>query len=313
MVYRSFRNRSLRRMQQSFEKKESEREAMELESKVQFLTSIAHGDRTPLSLNMAPVEKLKASMAGMSDQDRGYLDVIDRNCSRLGRLITQLLDFSRFNQETSQSFDFQKGDVALIVRSVCSSFVPTFDKDGIEFTEEYPEEPIIADVDMESLTTIVMNLLSNAVKYTNDKVGLKCSCDDDFFTVAVSDNGPGISEELRGRIFHPYFRADETSVGTGLGLAILKKLVDALGGNVRVSDAQGGGSIFAVSLPVHQPETSLADSVEDSETSTAADGEIKDEMPQHLKTGKADRQTILIVEDDQSAGNALHRSGIPPR
>lgn len=298
MVYRIFRNRSLRRMQQSFEMKESEREAMELESKVQFLTSIAHEVRTPLSLIMAPVEKLKASMAGMSDQDRGYLDVIDRNCSRLGRLINQLLDFSRFNQETSQSFDFQKGDVALIVRSVCSSFVPTFDKDGIEFTEEYPEEPIIADVDMESLTTIVMNLLSNAVKYTKDKVSLKCSRDDDFYTIAVSDNGPGISEELRGRIFHPYFRADETSVGTGLGLAILKKLVDALGGNVRVSDAQGGGSIFAVSLPVHQPETSLADSVEDSETSTTADGEIKDEMPQHLKTGKADRQTILIVEDD---------------
>lgn len=298
LVYRYFRARSLRNMQQSFEKKESEREAMELESKVQFLTSIAHEVRTPLSLIMAPVEKLRSDAAGMSEQSREYLDVIDRNCGRLGRLINQLLDFSRLNQETSQSFDFHKGDVGLLVRSVSSSFLPTFEKEGISFTEEYPEKPLMVDIDTESMTTIVMNLLSNAVKYTNDKVAIRCSVNGEFFTLAVSDNGPGVSEELRGRIFHPYFRADETSVGTGLGLAILKKLVDALGGNVTVDDAPGGGSVFVVCLPVSQPESHTSEQnakLAEEETAGAAEKEAE---PRLIKAGSSDRQTILIVEDD---------------
>ena len=296
LVYRYFRARSLRNMQQNFEKKESEREAIELESKVKFLTSIAHEVRTPLSLIMAPVEKLRSDAAGMSGQNREYLDVIDRNCGRLGRLINQLLDFSRLNQETSQSFEFHKSDVSLLVRSVSSSFLPTFEKEGISFTETYPEQPLIADIDTESVTTIVMNLLSNAVKYTSDKVGIGCSLNGDFFTIAVSDNGPGVSEELRGRIFHPYFRADETSVGTGLGLAILKKLVDALGGSVTVDDAPGGGSTFTVKMPVSQPESL----VEDGKAAVGKDAETveSEDNPQLIHAGKSDRPTILIVEDD---------------
>ena len=305
LVYRYFRTRSLARMQQSFEKRESELEAMELESKVRFLTSIAHEVRTPLSLIMAPVERLKSSSEGMNDQNREYLDVIDRNCGRLGRLINQLLDFSRLNQETSLSFDFHKGDVSLLVRSVSSSFVPTFEKDGTDFTEEYPSEPIMADIDTESLTTIVMNLLSNAVKYTKDRVGLRCAQDGEFFTITVSDNGSGVSEELRSRIFHPYFRADETSVGTGLGLAILKKHVDALGGDVKVEDAPGGGSVFIVSLPLRQPESTANTSAEVAvaDSKEKEDGQLN--QPHFLKVGESDRPTILIVEDDMDMRSFL--------
>jgi signal transduction histidine kinase len=103
-----------------------------------------------------------------------------------------------------------------------------------------------------------MNLLANAIKYARRGGRVRvasCSADGARVEVRVEDDGPGVAPEDRERIFEPYVRAGEgrRAGGLGLGLAICKRIVEAHGGTIGVSDRPGGGSVFAFSLPTARP------------------------------------------------------------
>ena len=100
------------------------------------------------------------------------------------------------------------------------------------------------------------NLVDNAIKYSPEggTVSVSIASSGNVVTLSIADEGPGVPDELKERVFERFFRADPSrsreTGGTGLGLAIVKHAAESMGGSVRVEDAPGGGAVFMVSLPV---------------------------------------------------------------
>jgi signal transduction histidine kinase len=117
-----------------------------------------------------------------------------------------------------------------------------------------PTTPLILEVDCDRISQVVINLVQNAVKYSPESspVGVHVSHDTDRAIIQVSDDGPGVSEELRTRIFEAFYRTPEVQAssqrGLGLGLAICREIVERHGGRIRCDSNKGRGSVFVVEL-----------------------------------------------------------------
>jgi signal transduction histidine kinase len=157
-------------------------------------------------------------------------------------LVNQLLDFRKVEQH-SLTMHFAPQNIYELIASVIERFVPTFEQNGKRLIVDYPDEHFTAIVDKEALTKVVSNLLTNANKYTKDKVRLSCTVepDNERFRICVSDNGIGIREEDRQRIFQPFIQAEGNKPGTGIGLNIVKSIVDQHYGEISVESEVGRG------------------------------------------------------------------------
>lgn len=299
LLVRYMTRRSALRYQEMYDRMLVQRKEEDLDRKVNFVTSIAHEIRTPLSLITAPLERIK-SRGAIPAAIESDLSVIDKNSRRLLMLVNQILDFSRINSETLNIRHPEYRSIPMIVRQVTENFLPTFESRGIEFIYNAPKDDFKADVDEESLNKIVSNLLSNAVKYTDSLVAVTLTRDSGNYTVRVRDNGPGISEEVRSKVFTPFFRIDETKQGTGLGLAIVRKLVETAMGRIELRAAEGGGSEFIVVMPL--TSFTAARAVEEPVVTEPEE----DSRP--ADTGKlpdADLPVMLVVEDDKDLRDFL--------
>lgn len=295
LLIRYMTRRSELRCQKMYDSMLAQRKEEDLDRKVNFVTSIAHEIRTPLSLITAPLERIK-SRGTIPAAIESDLSVIDKNSRRLQVLVNQILDFSRINSETLNIRHPEYRSIPLIVRQVTDSFLPTFEARGIEFTYNAPKDDFKADVDEESLNKIVSNLLSNAVKYTGSLVAVTLTRGSGNYTVRVRDNGPGISEEARSKVFTPFFRIDETKQGTGLGLAIVRKLVETSMGSIELREADGGGTEFVVDMPL----TSFTAYNAVVESATVLQEEDKTPVSSVKAMDEAaDLPVMLVVEDDK--------------
>ena len=276
------------------------------EAQLSFFTMVAHEIRTPVSLIIGPLEKLKSTV---NDKQ---LDIIDRNAHRLLELVNQLLDFHKVEQH-SLVMHFASHNVNELLHSISERFEPTFEQGGKQFTVVYPSERFTAIVDREGITKVISNLLANANKFAKSRVELRCTAnaDDDKFIIEVADDGIGIQQEDQERIFEPFFQSQNKSgvnthhqPGTGIGLSIVKRIVDMHGGTISLQSAVGQGSTFTVTLPVLQDidetQTVGSDAAQPGSTAPAAT-----ECPSVLPTGDSSTTaaetalpSLLIVEDN---------------
>lgn len=269
------------------------------EARLNFFTMIAHEIRTPVSLIIGPLEKLKsdAAPAHLAPSLLNSLDVIDRNAHRLLELVNQLLDFRKVEQQMLV-MHFAPQNIHELIQSVSERFAPTFEHGGRRFTVEAPDEHFTAIVDREAVTKVISNLLTNANKYTKDDVRLSCSVEPDgeHFRIAVTDNGVGIREEDRQRLFEPFFQAQDNKPGTGIGLNIVKNIVEQHHGTISVQSEIGKGSTFTVVLPVYQKETA-----EGQQKMVEEKKEIEAEQVQYAATEHIpdSHPTMLIVDDSE--------------
>ena len=293
--------------QQAIERLNAEKEKEVREARLNFFTMIAHEIRTPVSLIIGPLEKIMKR--GNASDD---MKVIDRNAHRLLELVNQLLDFRKVEQQ-SLVMHFASQNIHELIESVSERFAPTFEQGGKRLTVEYPDEHFTAIVDREAVTKVVSNLLTNANKYTKDEVRLTCGVepDDEHFRIVVSDNGVGIREEDRQRIFEPFFQAMDNKPGTGIGLSIVKNIVDMHHGTIGVESEVGKGSTFTVVLPVAQkdPDVGLRN-VESGmwKENTSADASAIDNSHSSLLTPRSSQSPsssvsslprLLIVDDSE--------------
>lgn len=240
--------RAEHRHQKELQELNEEKEKEVREARLNFFTMIAHEIRTPVSLIIGPLEKIMKR--GNPSED---MKVIDRNAHRLLELVNQLLDFRKVEQQ-SLVMHFSPQNIHELIQSISERFAPTFEQGGKHFTVEYPDEHFSAMIDKEGVTKIISNLLTNANKYTKDDVRLSCQTDPDGkrFRITVTDNGTGIREEDRLRIFQPFFQAMDNKPGTGIGLNIVKNIVEQHHGTIHVDSEVGKGSTFTIVLPVKQ-------------------------------------------------------------
>jgi signal transduction histidine kinase len=242
------------------ESEERLRQAVRLRD--EFLSMASHELKTPLTSLKVHIQGALRAAARREEpvpvaQYVAKLETLEQNVGRLTQLVDTLLDITRIS---SGRLDFELGEVDLadVVREVAHRFSEEAERAGCELRVR-AEAPVLGQWDRGRVDQVVTNLLSNALKYGAGRpVELSVGGDGALATLEVRDQGIGIAEEDRQRIFERFERAVPHGgfyAGFGLGLWIVRQIVSGLGGSVGVESVQGQGSTFRVLLPrVHQTQ-----------------------------------------------------------
>ena len=298
-LYTQFRLRKAeRRHQLELVRLNEKKEAEVRDARLRFFTMIAHEIRTPVSLIIGPLEKVKQSFT--QHELSNDLEVVDRNAHRLLELVNQLLDFNKVQQADLQ-LHFSLQNMGRLLRAVTDRFVPTLQQKNAVLQVNEPPADFTAVVDEEAITKVISNLMTNATKYTKDHVCVSCVVDADHqhFHIIVEDNGMGVSAAEQKKIFNPFYQSRDNKPGTGIGLSIVKNIVDLHHGTVRVESEEGRGAKFVVSLPVHQKDVEIVQ--EPAKNDVASDVAMvqNDDAVGDTSSVNAQRPEVLIVEDNE--------------
>ncbi|NMH98439.1 SpoIIE family protein phosphatase [Pseudonocardia acidicola] len=227
-------------------------------AKTEFFTGISHEFRTPLTLIRGPVQDLLAAGESGDGLDpermRAELVSVDRNAGRLGRLVDNLLDFTRVQAGRAQA-RFAPTDLAAVTADLASMFRAAIERAGLSFTVKAPPlaEPVW--VDRQMWEKVVLNLLSNALKYTlRGRITVTVRGDADAAVLEVADTGAGIPADELPRLFERFHRVPgsrgRSVEGSGIGLALVHELVELHGGHVTVESVVGAGTTSTVRVPL---------------------------------------------------------------
>lgn len=219
-----------------------------------FVANVSHELRTPLSLIKGAAETLLDGGRAEPATLEKFLGIIDRHASRLALLIEDLLLLSALDSGRIE-LHVQAVPLRDAVQEVLEDIAGSAQEKGVALANEVPAA-LKVRADEGRLRQVLFNLVDNAIKHGREngrvRVGA-AALDAAWLQVFVRDDGPGISPEMRDRVFERFFRVDKararTQGGTGLGLAIVKNLVLAHGGDVRVESADGRGTAFYFKLP----------------------------------------------------------------
>lgn len=278
-----------RRMEQYQVAKEQE----VYKSKIGFFINLVHEIRTPLSLIRLPLEKLLEK--DREGKDLKYLSVIDKNVNYLLGITNELLDFQKM-ESGALHLNLKDTDIKELVSDVYSQFTGPAELKGLDLRLVMPEQALKAVVDREKVSKILVNLMGNAVKYARTYIELKLVSGDGNYEIQVNDDGPGIPDEQKQKVFEAFYQLPgdkvATALGTGIGLAYAKSLAEAHQGNLYLKDNAGGGSSFILSLPVKEWETPQTTDIVEVHTETEG---ISDTGSSEF-SGK--KFTVLLVEDN---------------
>jgi two-component system OmpR family sensor kinase len=213
-----------------------------------FLMSVSHELRTPLTAIRGHVDALREGVVEDAELREQSLEVIAAEVERLSRLVGDILDLAKLDAHRFTLLE-EEVDMESLCERAYTAFAEEARRRSIEYRREIAARPVL-QTDGDRVLQIISNLLSNAFRWTPDggRVELSLERTNGAVRVAVDDNGPGISEEDRERIFRPFVSQDGSG-GTGLGLAIAKELAVALGGEIELATEEGRGSRFALVLP----------------------------------------------------------------
>jgi len=250
---------------QVVERRRAEEEAERL--KDEFFALVSHELRTPLTSVIGYLDIVREGEAGeINEEQRHYLEVIDRNASRLLRLVGDLLFVAQVEAGT---LSLERGEVDL--QSVCEASVeaarPRADKQGVLLAAE--TEPLtMGSGDADRIGQLVDNLVSNALKFTPEggSVTVRLArIEGERARIEVVDTGMGISAEAQEHLFERFYRADAATrssiPGIGLGLSICLAIAEGHGGSIDLESEEGRGTTFRVELPLAQPEPARAEPV----------------------------------------------------
>lgn len=229
-----------------------EREALQLDSERGFLADAAHELRTPLAAVSAQAHRLTAAT---DDTTRAQAaDALQRGIQRVSHLLTQLLTTARIDATTNFT-QRDPVDLAELLRLKIAALVPIARRKSIDMSLDSPESVVIA-ANLSGLTSIVENLVDNAIRYTPEggSVVVELKQGSAEVELVVKDTGPGISPELRERVFERFFRVPGVQAeGTGLGLAIVKKLSEAYGAPIQLGTGLNGQGLSVAMTFAVQP------------------------------------------------------------
>ncbi|MGN8131068.1 sensor histidine kinase [Paenarthrobacter sp. 22069] len=220
-----------------------------LTAKDDFVSSVSHEFRTPLTSILGYVEILLADE--LEDSQRDMLEIIRRNSERLLTLVSDLLS-SRNGQLIVTPHAV---DVADLVRGSVSSAMPRAAAAGVELRADIPDR-LEAHVDSARISQVLDNLVSNAIKYSpgGGEVVVSLAREDGHLACRVTDTGMGMTPEDSSEVFAKFFRTSSvrrTAIpGVGLGLPISKAIVEAHGGTIDVDSTLGEGTTFTFRVPV---------------------------------------------------------------
>ncbi|MEI6306407.1 MAG: response regulator, partial [Deltaproteobacteria bacterium] len=261
--------------------------------KSEFLSNMSHELRTPLNSVLA-LSRVLAVQGGdrLTEDELGYLAIIERNGRHLLSLINDILDLAKIESGRQDIF-FETISVTGIVKEIVDELMPIASEKGISLAMLQPEgemPPFV--IDAKKLRQILQNIVGNAVKFTKEgSVTISLRADSGQMNIAVQDTGIGIDGKFLDTIFHEFRQADGSTSrsfeGTGLGLAIARKLARLMGGDITVSSTIGEGSTFSLQLPI---DGRLDKRAQMTEQNIIALPQVTAPHPRH--------RSILVVDDD---------------
>lgn len=222
----------------------------------EFVADASHELRTPLTSVLANLELLEAELEG---EDREIAESALRSTRRMRRLVGDLLFLARADAGQSSPSTLAPTDLGFIMRDVVAETAPLVTSH--EVSVDAPPG-VLVEGSPDDLHRLALNLVQNAVAHTpaGTRVTAAVRSEAELAVLEVSDDGPGVPEEVRDRVFGRFVRGggDGTGAtglggrGSGLGLAIVRAVAEAHGGSVALDDAPGGGARFVVRLPLKE-------------------------------------------------------------
>lgn len=289
--------RAKMRFQVVQEKKEAQR-IHELDMlKLKFFTNISHEFRTPISLILAPVEKMLKTVT--DETQKKQYQLMYRNGKRLLGLVNQLLDFRKLEMKELRLYP-SVGDIVVFLKEISATFSDLAEKKNIDFHFSTATESLHTSFDKDKMERIMFNLLSNAFKFTREEgrvsvtVAVLENSEIPTVSIRVCDSGIGIPEDNREKIFERFFQHENAggmlNNGSGIGLAISREFAKLHGGSILVDSKVGEGTCFTVLLPIRDVQSEMSvGQLSETTFSTA----LRDEMTMDDK-----RKSVLIVEDN---------------
>ncbi len=290
-----------------------------VQKKLSFFINISHEIKTPISMIMAPLQKLLNAHENNEAWSQ-YLNTMNKSGQRLLNLVDQLLDFRKLDAGKS-SLKAAKGNIVRFISEIVIISNSLAKSKNIDLSFTSSHQSIKVWFDRDNMEKVIYNILSNAIKYTPNYgkilVNVALNNVDEEVVISITDNGCGISEDKLPFIFEP-FRHDDSALnnvsGTGIGLAFAKELIDLHHGKIKVKSTPAnnnelGNTCFEISLPLGK--TYLLDSeIDDHYLQTENIDNYKD-LPQRKQSNfeekknkiklnhTADNLVMLIVEDNQ--------------
>lgn len=226
-----------------------------------FAGNVSHELRTPLTTMSLLIKSLKEHELDQ-DQQKEFLDDLDKESERLINLVNSLLELTRLEHFKSKA-EGKNYSIRDLLMDMIEQMAPAFSRAGLEFSYDVPQELPLLSGSPVQIRQALYNLIDNALKYTEPggKVNIAAWVEPDRIGVKIQDTGKGIPPEARIFIFERFYRSeparDRNRGGAGLGLSIAKEIIHAHGGSIWVESMEGKGSTFYVTLPIeeeHPPE-----------------------------------------------------------
>ncbi len=218
----------------------------------EFVSNISHELRTPLAQIRLFAETLLLGRIRSDDEHQRSLSIIDKETRRLAHLVENMLLFSRSERNTV-TLERQKIALQPLLGEIVDSFMPL--AAAQQCTVSLTADPLVLQGDPGAIRQIVLNLLDNAVKYgpPGQRIELKAELHDGKARIAVEDEGPGIPEPDRAKVWERFGRLERERVsavaGAGIGLAVVSELTGLHNGRAWVESGSSGGARFIIELP----------------------------------------------------------------
>lgn len=225
------------------------------QSREEFVSTASHELRTPLANIRAYAETLALNDQIDVERQKGFLNTIHTESTRLSRFVDDLLDVTRM-QCGNVTLDSHETDLERLVRDVVDKVAPEMERKRQAFQCELPPKLPKLNADKDKLAAALVNLLGNAAKYTPEEGEVQFRVETEGTRVAftVEDTGIGIAAEELPRVFDRFFRSEDDQVreitGSGLGLAFTREVARLHGGIVEVQSEPGKGSRFTMTIPL---------------------------------------------------------------
>ncbi len=225
--------------------------------KSDFVSSVSHEFKTPLTSINALIERLKKGKVKDATKMNQYFSVISHDTDKLTRFVRNILDFSKI-EEGKKEYDFVETGIAQWLDQLVKTFRTNTFQEKVHIQVNIPKDLPPLFLDRDAISRALLNLFENAVKFSPSKreIHFQVKREGENVIMKVSDQGIGIPRNELDRIFDKFYQGKSSSKlsvrGTGLGLTLVKHTVEAHGGRISVQSQLGKGSTFSLIFPIKE-------------------------------------------------------------
>ena len=219
----------------------------------EFVSSVSHELRTPLTAITGWAEELTLDPA-IQGNSRTGLEIISKEAGRLTKMVGELLEFTRI-QDGRFNLNIETVDLPAVVEDSAFTYRNLMEQEGLTLKYDCDEETIpLIEGDPERLKQVFLNILDNAAKYGKDggSVEVSVRAQGNWVMVCTRDHGPGIPEDELPHVKERFYKGSSRERGSGIGLAICEEIVTRHAGELLIRNAEGGGVMVLIRLPVKQ-------------------------------------------------------------